>query len=137
MILHGLREGGSNIERSGGALGHGSELQETRTAVGSRRLRPGCNELVGRYVQDENGGGISPLRPGYERARGRGSPPSRLPACFLLSPLPTLAVTSGMAGMIVVVIAFVFVFQLADVDMDLVVFAGGLHIGSFLFVAMR
>jgi len=37
--------------------------------------------------------------------------------------------------MIVIVIAFVFVFQLADVVMVMVVFAGGLHIGSFLFVA--
>jgi len=66
MILHILREGGSNIERSGGALGHGSGLQETRAVMGSRRPRPGCNELAGRYGQDEDGGGISPLRPGHE-----------------------------------------------------------------------
>ena len=52
-----------------------------------------------------------------------------------LRPPAHLAVTSRMAGMIVVVIVFIFVFQLADVVMVIVVFAGGLHIRSSFFVA--
>ena len=57
MIVNILREGGSNIERSGGALGHGSSLQEMRTVVGSCCPCPGCNRLVRRYGQDNDGSG--------------------------------------------------------------------------------
>ena len=89
---------GATLKEAGEALGRDSSLQEMRTAVGSRRPRPGHNDLTGRYGQDKEGSGISPLRPGCKQARRRGSPPSRLPASLLFAPLPTLAVASRMAG---------------------------------------
>ena len=64
MIVNILREGGSNIERSGGALGHHSSLQEMKMVVGSHCPCPGRNKLVGRYGQDKDSSGILPLRPG-------------------------------------------------------------------------
>ena len=104
MIVNILREGGSNIERSGGALGHGSSLQEMKTAVGSCCPCPGCNELMGRYGQDEDGSGILPLCPGCKQAqKGASCPPS-------LSHLGWLATGIGMVvrGHYVVCTLFIY-----------------------------